>query len=197
FQANKLKNKNGKIKKYKAEQFDFFNKLFFENQPIIDIDVLVNGFEKNIISPREGDAGYDLVASEATVVFKNNHKISFSDNNLPLQYSGFEKPLYIEYNTKVQINSKNFICLLFCRSSISNLPLTLSNGVGVVDPSYRGDIKLRFRVLKDKFVWNEVYQVGDKIAQAIFIPLSKPSLNLVSSLQETQRSVNGFGSTGK
>ena len=64
---------------------------------------------------------------------------------------------------------------------------------GVIDSGYTGSIRIT--------LWNfgkEGYEfhVGDKIAQLVLHKIITPELELVDSLEETERGNNGFGSTG-
>lgn len=65
---------------------------------------------------------------------------------------------------------------------------------GVIDAHYTGSIAVK--------LYNhtsEPYQIkaGDKIAQLVILPCLLPELELVDSLEETDRGDNGFGSTGR
>lgn len=40
-------------------------------------------------------------------------------------------------------------------------------------------------------------KAGDKISQLVILPVLHPDLELVDSLDETERGDNGFGSTGR
>ena len=57
-----------------------------------------------------------------------------------------DKSGYIEYGTSLAFEiPKNHVGLLFPRSSISKIKMILTNSVGVIDSSYRGEVKLRFK----------------------------------------------------
>lgn len=65
---------------------------------------------------------------------------------------------------------------------------------GLVDEGYSGSIRVK--------LWNlgrETYEImrGDKIAQLVVYPVLHPELELVDSMDETERGDNGFGSTGR
>ena len=50
-------------------------------------------------------------------------------------------------------------------------------------------------------VWNRSDQdftiaPGDRIAQLIFVPIARPTLEIVDAFDETARGSGGFGSTG-
>lgn len=65
---------------------------------------------------------------------------------------------------------------------------------GTIDAHYTGPIKVcLFNHGGSKY---EV-KAGDKIAQLVIVPCYLPRLELVDSLEETDRGDNGFGSTGR
>lgn len=126
----------------------------------------------------------------------------------------------VVYGTGLAIEiPKGYVGLLFPRSSISKMDISLANSVGVIDSGYRGEIMLKFKpnlsyqevdlttnkegVITDvslehpKYYYNENYEVGDKVGQLIIMPY--PEINLIESkeLSESQRDVGSFGSTGK
>lgn len=71
--------------------------------------------------------------------------------------------------------------------------ITLLNSPGTVDADYRGEIK----VLLINLGTDEVnISRGDRIAQMVIAPVSQVGWNQVDSLNNTQRSDGGFGSTG-
>lgn len=65
---------------------------------------------------------------------------------------------------------------------------------GTIDAHYTGSIRVcLFNHGSSKY---EVKK-GDKIAQLVIVPCLLPELELVDSLEETDRGDNGFGSTGR
>ena len=65
---------------------------------------------------------------------------------------------------------------------------------GVIDEGYTGSIVVKLYNFGDT-----IYQVhrGDKIAQLVIMPYAAPDLEVVDSLEETERGESGFGSTGR
>lgn len=83
---------------------------------------------------------------------------------------------------------------LFARSGLaSKYGIVLSNGVGVVDMDYRGEILVALRNMGEE---SFTVHPGDRIAQMVVLPVLLPSLERSQSLTETQRGQGGFGSTG-
>lgn len=107
-----------------------------------------------------------------------------------------ETDKYIEYDTGIALEiPKGYVGLVFPRSSVSKLDLVQANSVGVIDSSYRNSIKVRFKKLKDNGVC--VYVPGERIAQLIILPYPMIGFNEVEKLSDSDRGLDGFGSTGK
>lgn len=158
--------------------------------------------KNNILMPAHNfDAGHDLIAiSDPEIVGMQNPDGTWQEIQ------------YIEYDTGVKLApiNPNSFCLIFPRSSLSKTNLVLSNSVGVIDSSYRGSIKARFKYIPqphelevrgDSVVissLSEIYHKGDRIGQAIFFPLL--NVNFFDGIEgdfSTTRGDGGFGSTGK
>lgn len=127
------------------------------------------------------DAGFDLVAVRKW--YKNG---------------------YVAYGTGIAVEiPKGYVGLVFPRSSIANVGVTLTNSVGVIDSGYRGEIKAKFKGTVDysfpgideDFV--DEYEVGDRIAQLIIIPIPDIEFVEVDDLSDSDRGSGGYGSTGK
>jgi dUTP pyrophosphatase len=71
--------------------------------------------------------------------------------------------------------------------------IRLANSVGVIDSDYRGELKIKLH--NDS---SRVFSVncGDRIAQAMIVPVSQVQFNAVDNLGTTERGAGGFGSTG-
>lgn len=80
------------------------------------------------------------------------------------------------------------------RSSIVKTDLMLANGVGIIDPGYRGEIIAAFRSFSDDGV---TLEKGTSLVQ-IVAPDRKPiKVYVVEELDETERGDKGFGSSTK
>lgn len=71
--------------------------------------------------------------------------------------------------------------------------LTVSQGVGVIDPDYRGEIFVSLLNTS-----GEVRSVtrGERIAQLVFQPFFQADISVVEELGDTVRGAGGFGHTG-
>lgn len=126
---------------------------------------------------RAGDAGYDLAAVEgftlapgARAVVPTGVAIALPDGHagLVVPRSG-----------------------LAARHGIS-----VVNGPGLIDPSYRGEVKVVLVNLgEDEFTGH----VGDRIAQLLIVPFAAPAVSVVEELPPSHdgRGEDGFGSSGR
>lgn len=79
-----------------------------------------------------------------------------------------------------------------------NDDLMLCNSVGVVDPDYTGEVKVKLTYTGPPTNWINWPHVGDRVAQAKLTKLVKTDLIEVEEIKkETARGENGFGSTGR
>jgi dUTP pyrophosphatase len=138
-----------------------------------------------------GDAGMDLVSTGCSVSY-----------------------MFVEYSTGLAVEiPEGHVGLLFPRSSVSNQDLILANCVGVIDSSYRGEIKLRFKINTTRAKKSEIgitsdplknyqsiiksYLIGEKVGQLIILPIPKIEPKWSDELSSTERGEGGFGHTGK
>ena len=85
------------------------------------------------------------------------------------------------------------VMLIFSRSGMGFKDgVRLANCVGVIDSDYRGEIKVKLQTDHNK----RYYVAGDRIAQAMIIPVQQVEFNITHELSTTERGEGGFGSTG-
>ena len=72
--------------------------------------------------------------------------------------------------------------------------ITVLNTPGLIDPDYRGEIKVILYNAGNKPFW---VNRGDRIAQLTFEHILTPELEQAENLDTTERGAGGFGSTGK
>ena len=145
--------------------------------------VRIKKLHKDAVIPayaKEGDAGLDFTAVEISKDNVGN----------------------ITYHTGLAIEiPEGYVGLLFPRSSVSKKQQFLTNGVGVIDSSYRGEIMAKFKpvmgsyeTILELFESNE-YEIGDRVVQLLIIPYPQIELEEVEELSDTERGYGGFGST--
>jgi dUTP pyrophosphatase len=89
---------------------------------------------------------------------------------------------------------KDHVMLIFSRSGMGKKHgVALPHSVGVVDSDYRDEVKVP--LINHGFTPYHVSN-GDRIAQAMIIPVEQVQFEVVEELSETERGLGGFGSTG-
>ncbi len=103
-------------------------------------------------------------------------------------------------DTGVSISLDEGLVGLVCsRSGQGKIRVSLTNSIGVIDSSYRGNIKVM--LLNEGDEPYEINPYATKIAQLMIVPIILPTFKVVKCSQEewvmTDRGSNGFGSTDK
>lgn len=135
------------------------------------------------------DAGLDLYAPYDVFVPRSSASVSGYDGS----YSGSVSIGYATIDTGVHVEIPEG-CTGFIKSKSG---LNVKHGLtaeGVIDAHYTGSICVK--------IYNHTtspykFKAGDKIAQLVILPCVLPPLELVDSLEETDRGNGGFGSTGR
>lgn len=88
-----------------------------------------------------------------------------------------------------------YVCFVVPRSGLAfKHGITIVNAPGTVDAGYRGEIKVS--LLNTDAENSFEIKAGDRIAQAIVMPVSKARFVKVDELPGSDRGEGGFGSTG-
>ncbi|MBQ8416171.1 MAG: dUTP diphosphatase [Clostridia bacterium] len=90
--------------------------------------------------------------------------------------------------------SSGFVAVIAARSGLGvKKGISLSNGIGVIDSDYRGEISVGLINHGQ-----EPFEVrrGDRIAQMMFLPVETAEFIVTDTLDETERGSGGFGHTG-
>jgi dUTP pyrophosphatase len=72
--------------------------------------------------------------------------------------------------------------------------LTVAQGVGVIDPDYRGEICV---FLLNTSGEERRLRRGERMAQLVFHPIVRVEAEVAETLGETERGAGGFGHTGR
>lgn len=95
----------------------------------------------------------------------------------------------------IGLPSAETVGLVFARSGLAiKHGLALSNGVGVIDSDYTGEIRVGLVNLSDTAY---TIEPGERIAQLVIMPVCLPETIEVEYLEQTDRGAGGFGSTGR
>jgi len=131
--------------------------------------------------PRRGSAqaaGYDLYAC-------------LPDGEVTLQ-PGETRRISLGYALALP---EGYFGAIFARSGLATKQgLRPANCVGVVDSDYRGENMVP---LHNDSAEPQVVRHGDRVAQMVVMPFLAVEFCQVEELDETERGVGGFGSTGR
>lgn len=95
----------------------------------------------------------------------------------------------------IQLPGPQAVALVCARSGLAvRQGITLSNGVGVIDSDYRGEIQVGLVNLGETAY---TLQPGERIAQLMILPVTQAAFTEAEALDETARGAGGFGSTGR
>lgn len=116
-----------------------------------------------------GDAGFDLVANSRKVDLVNECMI---------------------YSTGLRVEiPKGYAMFIFPRSSCYKHAAMMANCVSVIDSGYRGEVHVVFKGIEGP------YKLGDRIAQAVILPVPEVEYVDACELSESDRGEGGLGST--
>jgi dUTP pyrophosphatase len=114
--------------------------------------------------------------------------------NEPLTVKAGETVL-IPTGISIYIADPNLAAVILPRSGLGHKNgIVLGNLVGLIDSDYQGPLMVSlWNRSKDDFTVN----VGDRIAQLVFVPVVQASFNIVENFEQTERGEGGFGHSGK
>jgi dUTP pyrophosphatase len=125
-------------------------------------------------SANENDTGYDLTAVEDVVIPARGNAV-------------------VPVGLQVSDVTPGYWYVIMPRSGLG-FKHSLQPHLGVIDNGYRGSLDVKVYSFSDT---DYVVKKGSRIAQLVFYPLISPQTEWSDEVTETQRGVNGFGSTGK
>lgn len=102
----------------------------------------------------------------------------------------------VTYGTGLQFEvPEGHVMMVYSRSGHGfRYGITLANGTGVIDSDYRGEVMVKL-TKRDTSI-HYMPAVGERIAQAMIIPVERVSFEETDELSNTKRGAGGFGSTG-
>jgi dUTP pyrophosphatase len=126
----------------------------------------------------QGSAGFDLYAAIATPVTIEPGGLVSVPTGIAI---GFPEPQYAG--------------LILSRSGLATRHgIALANGVGLIDSDYTGELTVGLcNVSKEPYT----LEPGERFAQLVVIPIAQLQIIEAASLDDTERSDGGFGSTGR
>lgn len=163
------------------------NSVWYELE-ICPIDSTKTNFYTAKYDCSDSNAGYDLYASEDVHVEQTPQFIPFGVSVRLLKVE------HMPGGTSNDFLKTDSHFWLVPRSSIYKTGLIMANSIGVIDKSYRGELKAP--------VWsmtaNSNVSRGDRLFQIVAPDMGWiRNIRIVDSLPDTSRGAGGFGSTGR
>ena len=155
---------------------------------ILSQDVDQSFYPIAMMNRSDENAGFDLFTSEKVNVEQTPKLIPFGIS------ARLQKVEPMPNGNSHEVIKTDSHFFLMPRSSIYKSGLMMANSTGVIDKSYRGELKAP--------VWsmtgNSQVQKGDRLFQIVAPDMGWiRHVRLVDSLPDTERGAGGFGSTGK
>ncbi|MFH1682767.1 MAG: dUTP diphosphatase [Candidatus Woesearchaeota archaeon] len=137
--------------------------------------IKIKKLNEDAIIPRyanPGDAGMDFYSNENVLINPGERKLVSTGISMAIP--------------------EGYVGLIWDKSGIASKH-GMKTMAGVIDSSYRGEIKILLHNLNI-----EEYKIekGNKIAQMLIQPVEQKEIIEVDELSETERGAGGFGSTG-
>lgn len=158
--------------------------------------LLIKKLYSDVVIPKygsEGSAGIDICAYGEHIVPANTRKLI--STGIAIQWVSLKPDNESnESNKSNESNPIDYYLRIAPRSGLS-VKNSIDIGAGVIDSDYRGEIKICF--INNS---NADYTInsGDRIAQGILEKIKRfDTIDIVDELDDTERGVGGFGSTGK
>ena len=147
-----------------------------ENISIDNTELKFKKLSSNATTPRRGScnaAGFDLFSAESKPILSNGHDFVQTDIAIILPRGTYGR--------------------IAPRSGLA-VHHSINIGGGVIDPDYRGNVGV---ILFNHSQTTFHVSKGDKIAQLLVEKICLPKLVEVHELENTERGVKGYGSTGR
>lgn len=95
----------------------------------------------------------------------------------------------------IELPDNTCAAFLYARSGLGvKHGICLSNGVGVIDSDYRGEVCVGLCNVSEK---PYVIEPFERVAQMVIAPVLTPDITEVNELSDTARGEGGFGSSGR
>jgi dUTP pyrophosphatase len=119
-----------------------------------------------------GDAGMDFYSNEEITILPNERKLVSTGISMAIP--------------------KGYVGLIWDKSGIATKH-GIKTMAGVIDSSYRGEVKILIHNLS-----NQTHKIekNTKVAQMLIQPVEQKEISEVIELDQTERGTGGFGSTG-
>ncbi len=103
--------------------------------------------------------------------------------------------VFVNTGLAIEILEPNIAGFIFSRSGLGTKEgLVVTQGVGVIDPDYRGEIIVSLLNISKQ---PKIISKGERIAQLLFLPAYQAEILISETLSSSKRGAGGFGHTGR
>jgi dUTP pyrophosphatase len=150
-------------------------------------------FELKVLDPRLHEWGLPTYHSEMAAGLDLRACI-----DAPIALEPQAAATMVSSGVAILINQPDIVALVLPRSGLgAKQGIILGQAVGTIDPDYAGPWLIPLINRNAPGTSPVVINPGDRIAQAVFLPLLRPTFRVVEEFSvETSRGAGGFGSTG-
>jgi dUTP pyrophosphatase len=150
-------------------------------------------FELRILDPRLREWGLPAYASDMAAGIDLRACI-----DVPLALRPQAPATLISSGLAILMNRPDMAAFLLARSGLgARLGIVLGQAVGTIDPDYSGPWLVPLVNRNAAGTEPVTINPGDRIAQAVFLPIIRPRFRAVDAFSvATERGAGGFGSTG-
>ena len=138
--------------------------------------MLYYSLDEGAAHPRQAykdDAGIDLALNHPAIIPAGQHRLCHTGVHIAIP--------------------RGHVGMVFVRSSTGiKKHLVLSNGTGIIDAGYRGEIMLSLHNTGHR---SQHIPAGGYIAQLVTVPIAPNEIAEVRELGDTERDTNGIGSS--
>lgn len=150
-------------------------------------------FELKVLDPRLHEWGLPAAHSDMAAGIDLRACI-----DAPFELAPQAPATMVPSGVAILINRPDIVAFVLPRSGLgARAGIILGQSVGTIDPDYAGPWLIPLINRNALGTPPVVINPGDRIAQAVFLPLIRPSFRIVEEFSvETLRGTGGFGSTG-
>lgn len=159
--------------------------------------------EAELKKAHETDIGFDVPANKLEIVYEDGYSILDKDEmTLRNIRTSLASHAYLvkklKFDTGVAIEPEGkFWIMAAANSRVCKTNFVLNNGVGIIDPSYRGTIRFIYAntLTRGYDCAEDILMLCKTCGQLIPMSCCDVAVEKVESLSETERGTGGFGST--
>lgn len=151
---------------------------------MIEIEMIVDDLAYTPVKGRELDACYDLLYDG-----RDLEQTGYNPHYLIIPPG---KQCLLPTGVKLNI-PEGYAAFIWPRSGLA-VKQSIDTRAGVIDAGYQGEIQV---LIRNEGTSDVIFEDKDRIAQMYIAEVPKTNLSIVESFDQTERGIDGFGSSGR